>query len=225
MNLLTRSAALLLAGACATMLVSPLAEADNTPIVSSPSDRLSEVQAEWARINYQLPAAERAQAFEALARDTRRWVEGEPQRAEPLIWHGIVLSSQAGAQGGLGALSLAKEARQTLEKSLKIDESALQGSAHTSLATLYSKVPGFPIGFGSDKKAKDHFKQALAMNPTGIDANFFYAEYLADEGDRLQAIQHLKRALAAKDRPGRELADAGRRKEIQSLLTTIQSKK
>jgi tetratricopeptide (TPR) repeat protein len=225
MNLLTRSAALLLAGACATMLVSPLAEADNTPIVSSPSDRLSEVQAEWARINYQLPAAERAQAFEALARDTRRWVEGEPQRAEPLIWHGIVLSSQAGAQGGLGALSLAKEARQTLEKSLKIDESALQGSAHTSLATLYSKVPGFPIGFGNDKKAKDHFKQALAMNPTGIDANFFYAEYLADEGDRLQAIQHLKRALAAKDRPGRELADAGRRKEIQSLLTTIQSKK
>ena len=225
MNLLTRSAALLLAGACATMLVSPLAEADNTPIVSSPSDRLSEVQAEWARINYQLPAAERAQAFEALARDTRRWVEGEPQRAEPLIWHGIVLSSQAGAQGGLGALSIAKEARETLEKSLKIDKSALQGSAHTSLATLYSKVPGFPIGFGSDKKAKDHFKQALAMNPTGIDANFFYAEYLADEGDRLQAIQHLKRALAAKDRPGRELADAGRRKEIQSLLTTIQSKK
>ena len=57
MNLLTRSAALLLAGACATMLVSPLAEADNTPIVSSPSDRLSEVQAEWTRINYQLSAA------------------------------------------------------------------------------------------------------------------------------------------------------------------------
>ena len=37
-----------------------------------------------------------------------------PGRAEPLIWHGIILSSLAGAKGGLGALGLAKEARDQL---------------------------------------------------------------------------------------------------------------
>ena len=225
MNIPTRSIASLLITCCAIFGTSIDAHADDAAIRSSRTDTLLEVQTKWARINYQVPVGERASAFESLARETLGWVEKEPGRAEPLIWHGIVLSSQAGAQGGLGALSLAKEARDALEKSLKIDESALQGSAHTSLATLYSKVPGFPIGFGSDKKAKVHFQKALAMNPAGIDPNFFYAEYLAEEGDEQQAIQYLQRALVAKDRPGREMADAGRRAEIQSLLTKLESKK
>lgn len=125
---------------------------------------------------------------------------------------------------GLGALSLVKAARDSLENSLKLDPKALQGSAHTSLATLYSKVPGFPIGFGSDKKARQHFEQALALNPNGIDPNFFYAEFLAEEGERERAIEHLQRALAAPARSGRELADNGRRTEIQNLLTILRAK-
>lgn len=225
MNILVRSLASLLITCCTIFGASSTVKADDAAIQSSRANTLLEVQTKWARINYQVPAGERASAFETLARETLEWVESEPGRAEPLIWHGIVLSSQAGAQGGLGALSLAKEARDALEKSLKIDESALQGSAHTSLATLYSKVPGFPVGFGNDKKAKAHFQQALAMNPAGIDPNFFYAEYLAEEGDKKKAIEYLQRALLAKDRPGREMADAGRRAEIQSLLTKLESKK
>ncbi len=206
--------------ATATQLV----YADPAAIVDGQRDLLSDVQAQWAKINYELDEGQRAVAFADLSKTTESWTVQQPKNAAAFIWHGIVLSSQAGAQGGLGALSLAKAARDSLEKSLKLDPKALQGSAHTSLATLYSKVPGFPIGFGSDKKARQHFEQALALNPNGIDPNFFYAEFLAEEGEREQAIEHLQRALAAPARSGRELADNGRRTEIQNLLTTLRAK-
>jgi tetratricopeptide (TPR) repeat protein len=140
-----------------------------------------------------------------------------------MVWHGIALSSQAGAKGGMGALSLAKQARGLLESSLKIDATALSGSAHTSLGTLYHKVPGFPIGFGDDKKARQHLEAALKLNPAGIDPNFFYAEFLLDKGETALAIKHLKIAQAATSRPGRETADAGRRQEIAALLGKVGS--
>ncbi len=54
-----------------------------------------------------------------------------------------MLSTYAGAKGGLGALSLAKKSRAVLESALMIDDQALQGSAYTSLGALYAKVPDF----------------------------------------------------------------------------------
>jgi tetratricopeptide (TPR) repeat protein len=112
---------------------------------------------------------------------------------EPLIWEGIVLSSEAGAKGGLGALSLAKEARQRLDEALKLNDKALNGSAYTSLATLYAKVPGWPVGFGDKERAEEYFKKALAINPDGIDPNFFYGEYLADRSRPAEALPTSKR--------------------------------
>ena len=129
-----------------------------------------------------------------------------------------MLSTWAGAKGGLGALGLAKDSRARLEAALKIDESALNGSAHTSIGTLYHKVPGFPVGFGSDKKAKEHLQRGLNINPDGIDPNFFYGEFLFDEGEYQQALNHLQKALNAPPRPGRELADEGRRQEVRELI-------
>jgi hypothetical protein len=76
-----------------------------------------------------------------------------PNMAETLVWEGIALSSEAGAKGGLGALSLAKEAKQLLEESLKLDDKALNGSAYTSLATLYAKVPGLAHRLSATRSA------------------------------------------------------------------------
>ena len=98
-----------------------------------------------------------------------------------------------------------------------MDPAALGGSAHTSVGTLYHKVPGFPIGFGDDHKARKHLQAALKINPTGIDPNYFYAQFLLDEGEKALALEHLQRAQNAPARPGRETADAGRRKEIAAL--------
>ena len=187
---------------------------------AAPEAELLEIQQSWARINYSTNSAEqKAAEFGQLAAKAAALASSQPGRAEPMVWHGIALSSQAGAKGGLGALSLAKEARSVLEASLKIDATALAGSAHTSLGTLYHKVPGFPIGFGDDKKARKHLEAALKLNPTGIDPNFFYAEFLLDKGETALAIKHLKLAQAAPARPGREVADAGRGQEIMALLS------
>ena len=38
--------------------------------------------------------------------------------------------------------------RRALEQALAIDATALEGSAFTTLGSLYYQVPGWPIGFG-----------------------------------------------------------------------------
>lgn len=180
---------------------------------------LRAIQDGWAVANYQTTGKEaKNAAFEKLAAQASSFTAKHPQRPEPLIWEGIVLSTWAGAKGGLGALGLAKDSRARLEAALKIDENALNGSAHTSIGTLYHKVPGFPVGFGSDKKAKEHLQKGLNINPDGIDPNFFYGEFLFDAGEYQQALNHLQKALNAPPRPGRDLADEGRRQEVRELI-------
>lgn len=177
------------------------------------------IQQDWARINYQAADDDlKAAEFEALEKRAAAFVAANPGRAEPLIWQGIVFSTWAGAKGGLGALGLAKRARQPLEAALKIDPNALDGSAYTSLGTLYSKVPGFPAGFGDDDKAEQLLKAALKINPDGIDPNYFYGEFLVDEDRPAEAVTFLAKALAAPSRPNRESADKGRRAEAEALL-------
>ena len=188
---------------------------------ATPEEVIRPVQDQWAEIKYRTPEKQQAEQYEALVQKSRQVVESHPGLAEALIWEGIVISSEAGARGGLGALSLAKEAKLRFEEALKINDKALGGSAYTSLATLLAKVPGWPIGFGDKARAEDYFKKSLAINPDGIDPNFFYGEYLRDR-DRLQeARQYLEKALKAPPRPGRELADSGRRQEILALLAKL----
>ena len=145
----------------------------------------------------------------------------EAFRTDLLIWSAIVKSTWAGAKGGLGALGLVKEAKAKLEIAIKQDPKALEGSAYTSLGSLYYQVPGWPVGFGDDEKAEKLLKQALAINPTGIDPNFFYGDFLLDQGDKAQAKVYLDKALAAPARPGREVADEGRRMEIRERLAKL----
>lgn len=179
------------------------------------------IQARWAEIKYREAVKTHAEAYERLAERAREIAASHPNEAAALIWEGIVLSSEAGARGGLGALSLVKQARALLEESLKLDERALDGSAYTSLATLYAKVPGWPLGFGDKARAEALFRKSLEINPSGIDPNYFYGEYLVDSGRVAEGRVFLERALQAPSRPGRELADAGRREEVRVLLDRI----
>jgi tetratricopeptide (TPR) repeat protein len=181
-------------------------------------DDVAQLQREWEVVKYKTPAAQQEKQYEALAEKAGKVVAAYPNRAEPLVWHGIIVSSLAGARGGLGALGLAKQAKAQYEEALKIAPNALDGSAYNSLGVLYYKVPGWPVGFGDKAKAKELLQKALAINPTGIDANFFYGEYLIETGKAAEAVPYLERALAAPARPGRELADSGRREEAKALL-------
>ena len=181
-------------------------------------DDIHELQQEWARIKYQSSESEQEKQYEALAARASAVTARYPGKAEPLVWEGIILSTWAGARGGLGALSLAKESRKQLEAAIAIDPEALQGSAYTSLGTLYFKVPGWPIGFGDTEKAEQLLQQALAINPDGIDPNYFYGEFLLEEDRYAESITALTRALQSPPRPDRPIADAGRKAEIKVAL-------
>ena len=122
-------------------------------------------------------------------------------------------------------LALAKESRALLEKAEKINPAALgDGSVYTSLGSLYAQVPGFPIGFGDPNKARAYLRKALAANPNGVDPNFFYGDFLMRQNDYAGAIAALKKAIAAPARPGREVADKGRKAQAAALLSQAQAK-
>jgi tetratricopeptide (TPR) repeat protein len=188
------------------------------------ADAVTDLQHDWERIRYQSAAAEREKGFEALSAKAHKISESFPGRAEPLVWEGIIVSSWAGEKGGLGALGLAKQAKALYESAIAIDGNALEGSAYNSLGVLYYKVPGWPIGFGDKAKAKDLLQKALALNPNGIDPNFFYGEYLVETKQPQQAVAYLERALQAPPRPGRQVADTGRREEARDLLEKAKAK-
>ncbi len=202
---------------CAFLISLPaLALSENT------AENLKLLQTRWAEINYQVPAAEKETDFAKLSAQAATMVRQDPA-AELLIWQGIILSTYAGAKGGLGALDLVKQAKGSLEQAIKVDPAALDGSAYTSLGALYYQVPGWPVGFGDDEQAEVLLKKALTMNPDGIDPNYFYGDYLAREKRYSEARVVLEKALAAPDRPGREVADSGRRAEVKALLAKVQS--
>ncbi|QLL10724.1 tetratricopeptide repeat protein [Pseudomonas chlororaphis] len=191
-----------------------------------PADQqhLNGIQQRWAHIQYELPEEQRSAAFEQLASQASAFTQERQSLAEAWIWSGIVTSSWAGAQGGLGALSKAKAAKGYLEKAMALDPQALQGSAYTSLAALYDRVPGWPIGFGDAEKAEQLLKQALQVNPNGIDSLYFWGDHLYRQKRYGEARDALQKALRAAPRPGRETADAGRRKEIEALLVDVNKK-
>jgi len=181
------------------------------------------LQHEWAAANYKTPENSREDALENLAREAHQVSAANPGRAEPLIWEGIITSTLAKYQSLFSAGGTAKSARDLLLAAEKIDANALDGSALTSLGSLYYKVPRFG-SFGDHKKAREYLERSLKINPAGIDQNYFYADFLYEEGEYAKALEYFKKALNAPARPGREDADAGRRADIQEGIKKAEKK-
>ena len=171
----------------------------------------------WEQAQYNKDGDAREAALASLAESVRKASAAAPEDLKLKTWAGIIIASYAGAKGGIGALSLAKEAKADYEVVIAKDPSILKGSALTSLGVLYYKVPGWPLGFGDEERAEFMLKRGLNLNPDGIDSNYFYGDYLDAQGKKQEAKVYLDKALKAAPRPGREVADAGRRNEIQAL--------
>jgi tetratricopeptide (TPR) repeat protein len=184
-------------------------------------DAIGELQHAWAKAYYQLPEKQKEVAFKELSAKAHQVTVANPGRVEPMIWEAIILSSYAKFAGGFGALGMAKEARDLLLQAEKEKPDALNGSVYTSLGSLYYKVPGWPIGFGDSKKARAYLEKAIKLNPDGIDANFFYGDFLQGRGEYAKAAEFLQKAVNAPARPGREDADRGRRAEALQLLEDV----
>ena len=185
-------------------------------------EQISYLQKDWARIKYQIAEKDsQLKAIRKLEEQAAQVTAHYQDRPEPKIWEGIILSTYAGIDGGLGALGKVKKAKKLFEASIKLNPQALDGSAQTSLGSLYYQVPGWPISFGNDDKAEEHLKQALEIDPTGIDSNFFYADFLIENDRYEEARTYLQRALQAPERAARPLADSGRKQEVKAALAKI----
>ncbi len=193
--------------------------AETAPLDAS----IEKLQHDWATANYQTPEKDREAALKKLSEQAHQVTASNPGRAEPLIWEGIITSTLAKYQGKLSAGSTAKAARDLLLAAEKIDANAMDGSALTSLGSLYYKVPRF-ISFGDHDKAREYLERALKINPNGIDSNYFYADFLLERGEYAKSLEYFKKALNAPARPNREDADSGRKADIQEGIKQVEKK-
>jgi tetratricopeptide (TPR) repeat protein len=161
--------------------------------------------------------------IDALAKFAASLVQKYPGRVEPLIWEGIVTSEEAGMASTLSAMGYAKSAKAVLEQAYAKNPAALSAGAPTSLGVLYARVPGWPIGFGDNDKARQLLAQAVSLAPNGMDANYFYADFLMSQHEYAAAYKVLKHALSLPPQQNRPLWDKNRRAVIRELLAKAQA--
>lgn len=206
----------------AALLAASAATASNNLAMDAAVKRIND---QWAHIRYQVhDRDEQYRELDALAGQAAQVAAHYPGRAEPLLWQGIVTSEEAARASMLHQLGLARQAREILERAQAIDPTIADGGIKMSLGVLYYRVPGFPIGFGSTAKARALLEAALKQDPSGLDNNFFYADFLNDEGQPAKARVYAARALQAPVNPARPVWDAGRRAEVRTLLAKIDAK-
>jgi tetratricopeptide (TPR) repeat protein len=203
------------------LMAAPLAAA-SAAHADSCDDRVRGLQQSWDHVNFEVSQGVRTAEMSRLNLQADAVVAQCPNRAEPLVWDAIITASEAGLRGGMGALGLVREARSQLEQAERINPRALNGSVYVTLGSLYAQVPGAPIGFGNRQRARDYLQRGLAMAPNDIDANFFMGDLLVREHDWAAAARYLQKAIDAPARPGRAVADRGRKAEARALLARAQ---
>ena len=141
-------------------------------------DSLRNVEAEWASIYYGVPKSKQGAAYLELLDKAVNLARQYPNAAEPIFWQAVVKATYADQQDAFSALSAINEARDLLIKAIEINPKTMDGSAYVTLGTLYYMAPVWPISFGDDNAARQMLETALKINPDGIDANYFYGEFL-----------------------------------------------
>jgi tetratricopeptide (TPR) repeat protein len=183
----------------------------------------------WAHVKFEVTDTDLQQKQIAdLARQAAALIPKYPGKAEPIIWQGILLSEGASMANEAGSMftarSLAYKARDVLLQAEKMDPAALDGGAPTSLGVLYYRVPHFPIAFGDTEKARRYLEEAMRYAPDGMDANYFYGDFLMQEKDYPDAIRVWKHALSLPPNTTRPLWDQSRRLVIQQALAKLSTK-
>lgn len=182
------------------------------------NDSVREIEAEWASIYYSSSKSQQGPAYAQLLDKTTSLARQYPNAAEPLFWQAVLKASYADLQDPFSALSAIHEARDLLIKAIKINPNTMDGSAYVTLGTLYYMVPKWPVSFGDDDTAKQMLEAALKINPDGIDANYFYGEFLLQHNRPNDAAIYLKKAATAPARAEQLYADSQLKEEARRAL-------
>jgi tetratricopeptide (TPR) repeat protein len=184
------------------------------------------LQTKWEAIKFGVPEGdEQTKQMNALSEEADAVAAHYPAMPEALIWDGIITSERASMASAFSALGLAKRARDILDQAYNIDPAKLDAGAPTSLGVLYYRVPGFPVGFGDKAKARQLLEQAVKLAPNGLDAWYFYGDFLYTQNEYAKAVEVFQHALKIPQHPDRPLWDKNRRLVIEELLAKIQEKK
>jgi tetratricopeptide (TPR) repeat protein len=217
-------------GACVILIATLLlaapfrcARAAENPSLKSDLLRLAH---DWEHVKLQVTDRDDQESqMGELAQRAEKIAEQYDNVPDPVIWLGILTSEQAALANDNGspvkALTLAKRAREILEKVEKTDPATMDAGAPTTLGLLYDRVPGFPIGFGDKDRARHYLEEAIRNAPNGLDAHYFYGDFLYRHGERAEAVKVLERALTLPELSNRPIWDKSRRAAIRQILSDI----
>ncbi|NOQ76402.1 MAG: hypothetical protein GQ475_01145 [Methylococcaceae bacterium] len=186
---------------------------------------INNIESQWAKIYYTKTCSEQKLYYPALIEKTKLLADKYPKTVEPIIWQAIIIATNAAFEPPFKALDSINTAKELLEQSIKEQPKALQGAAFVVLGTLYYMTPGWPISFGDQKKAESLFKRALKINPSSIDTNYFYADYLLTQNKLNSAQKYFKRAINLAPRPHQHFADTQLKKEAMIALKNTELRK
>ncbi|NOQ13602.1 MAG: tetratricopeptide repeat protein [Methyloprofundus sp.] len=179
---------------------------------------VQKIESEWARIYYSIAQEQRDAAFKQLLIKLKTLQTQYPNQAELIIRQAIIVASNAVNIGPFSALQAIHQARDLLLRAIELDPGASDGAAFVTLGSLYYQVPGWPLAYGDNDKARAMLEKALAINPNTIDANYFYADLLVTLGEPEAAMIYFKRALAVPVRASQVFADTQLQQQVKSAI-------
>ncbi|MCK5664509.1 MAG: hypothetical protein KAI17_13550 [Thiotrichaceae bacterium] len=179
---------------------------------------VQKIESEWARIHYKVAKEQRGAAFQQLLLELNALNVEYPDQAELIIQQAIIVASNADNIGPIDALQAIYQARDLLLRAMALDPAASEGAAFVMLGSLYYQVPGWPIAYGDNDKARVMLEKALAINPNTIDANYFYGDLLVTLGKPKEAMIYFKRALAIPVRATQVFADTQLQQQVKLAI-------
>jgi tetratricopeptide (TPR) repeat protein len=214
--------------AIATLLLVALSVCAKAGEIPSLKSELLRLAHDWEHVKLQVSDRDdQEKQMASLAQRAVQIAKRYENIPDPIVWVGIITSEQASFANDNGspikALQFAKRARDILEEVEKTNPETMDAGAPTTLGVLYDRVPGFPIGFGDKDRARYYLQEAIRSAPNGLDANFFYGDFLFKLGERSEAAKILERALTLPELSNRPLWDKSLRAAIRQTLSEIQN--
>ena len=197
----------------------------NQCFANSLQNSLEAIESEWANIYYKMAKQEQKSAYPYLLDKAVKLSSQYSEQAEPLFWQAVIKATYAEYQDAISALESIHEARDLLIKAISIDPNTMNGSAYVTLGTLYYRVPKWPIAFGDNAKAKQMLETALKINPNGVDANYYYGDFLLSNNQITEAEHYLTKAAEVRIEANQSYTDFRLKEEAKFALLKAKSKK